>query len=106
MNPERFPISGGAENQKTPTSSFRNVCDAILRDDFLALFPEFFVTPQNVCVYDLLVELLEKRLLVRILSKNHGDRQKTAEYLEMELAALHRELKKHRLIIHKDHKDT
>ena len=89
-----------------PSRTFRNVSDAILPDEFFALFPEFFVTPQNVCVYDLLLERLEKRLLVRILSKNHGDRQRTAEYLEMELAALRRELKKHQLIIHKDHKDT
>jgi len=106
MNPERFPTSGDADRQNPPSRSFRSVSDATLLDDFLALFPEFFVSPQDVCVYDLLVERLEKRLLVRILSKNQGDRQRTAEYLEMELAALRRELKKHQLAVHKEHKDT
>ena len=106
MNPERFPTSGDADKQNLPSHTFRNISEKILLDDFLALFPEFFVSPQEVCVYDLLVERLEKRLLVRILSKNHGDRQRAADYLEMELAALRRELKKHQLIVHKDHKDT
>ena len=106
MIPERFPTSGDADRQNPPSHSLRNVSDAILLDDFLALFPEFFVSPQDVCVFDLLVERLEKRLLVRILSKNHGNRQRAAEYLEMELTTLRRELKKHQLIVHKDHKDT
>ena len=106
MNPERFPTSGDADKQNPPSQALRNVSDAILLDDFLALFPEFFVSPQDVCVYDLLVERLEKRLLVRILSKNHGNRQRAAEYLEMELTALRRELKKHQLVVHKDRKDS
>ncbi|MFA9452952.1 MAG: hypothetical protein ACERK6_03480 [Candidatus Aminicenantaceae bacterium] len=86
MNPEHFPTSGDAEDQNP--------------------IPEFFVTLQNECLIDLLFERLEKRLLVRILSMNRGDRQRTAEYLEMEYAALCQELKKHHLIILKDHQDT
>jgi DNA-binding protein Fis len=106
MNPEHFPTSGDADTQNLPARKLRNTDNTVLLDDFLALFPEFFVSAQNVCVYDLLVELLEKRLLVRILSKNQGDRRRTAEYLEMELAALRRKLRKHQLIIPKEHKDS
>ena len=81
-----------------PSSSFRN--DS-------APFPEFFVTqaPES-CLSDLLFERLEKRLLVRILSKNQGDRQRTARYLEMEDSALREELTKHRLLIRKTPADS
>ena len=106
MNPERFPKSGDADAQNPSSSALRDECGVELLDDFLALFPEFFVTAQDMSACDLLVERLEKRLLVRILSKNKGDRRRTAEYLEMELAALRRELKKHHLIVHKGHTDT
>ena len=83
MNPERFPTSGETEHQ-----------DPI---------PEFFFALNKECLIDLLFERLEKRLLVRILSLNQGDRHKTAEYLEMEYSVLRQELKKHRLIVHKEH---
>ncbi len=86
MNPERFPTSGDAGHQNP--------------------FPDFFISLRKECLIDLLFERLEKRLLVRILSMNHGDRYRTAEYLEMEYAALCQELEEHHLIVHKDHLDT
>ncbi len=64
-------------------------------------FPEFFVNPSGICLFDLLLEGLDKRLLVHILSENQGDRLKAAEYLEMEYTDLCLELEKHHLIVSK-----
>jgi DNA-binding NtrC family response regulator len=71
-----------------------------------APFPGFFVTPPETCLYDLLLERLEKRLLVRILSKNQGDRQRTAKYLEMEYSVLREELMRHRLLVRQTQRDS
>ena len=80
-----------------PPSSIRNGTDPL---------PEFFVTPSEASLYDLLLERLEKRLLVRILSKNQGDRRRAARYLEMEYSALREELMRHQLVVRKKHADT
>ena len=69
-------------------------------------FPEFFVTHPRACLYDLLLDRLDKRLLVGILSKNRGDRRKTARYLEMEDAVLQEELLRHQLLVSKKHTET
>lgn len=69
--------------------------------------PEFFVArAPETCLYDLLLERLEKRLLVRILSMNQGDRLRAARYLDMEYSALCEELTKHHLLIRKPHADS
>jgi transcriptional regulator with AAA-type ATPase domain len=64
-------------------------------------FPEFFISSSRICLFDLLLERLDKRLLVHILSENQGDRLKAAEYLEMEYPDLCLELEKHHLIVPK-----
>ncbi len=62
-------------------------------------FPEFFISPAGTSLFDLLLERLDKRLLVHILSENQGDRLKAAEYLEMEYRDLYLELEKHHLLV-------
>jgi len=80
-----------------PPASYRNGLDP---------FPEFFITTPDACLYDLIMDRLDKRLLVRILSRNQGDRRKTARYLEMEDAVLQEELLRHQLLVSKKHTDT
>lgn len=66
-------------------------------DEPLPHFPDSLVSRSRSGMFDLLLEGLDKRLLVRILRKNRGDRKKTAEYLGMDDITLERMLKRHRL---------
>jgi DNA-binding NtrC family response regulator len=95
MNPVRNPTFNGSESGepfafRTPTVPEQHPAapDPI---------PEFLIDQKQGSAYDLLLERLEKRLLVKVLSKNRGDRKKTAEYLGVEYSDLLKKLAKHRL---------
>ena len=100
MNPERFPTSNGSEPGEP--FSFRTPTAPEQHPEPPDPVPEFLIGREQASAYDLLLERLEKRLLVKVLSKNRGDRKKTAAYLGMEYSELLKKLAKHRLSVDAD----
>ncbi len=100
MNAERFPTSNGSDPGEP--FAFRIPTAPEQRPEAPDPIPEFLIDREQGSTYDLLLERLEKRLLVKVLSKNHGDRKKTAEYLGVEYSELLKKLAKHRLSVDVD----
>ncbi len=100
MNPERFPTPNGGDQGES--FAFRTPTVPEQHPEAPDPIPEFVIDQEQGCAYDLLLDRLEKRLLVKVLSKNRGDRKKTAAYLGLEYSDLLKKLAKHRLSVDVD----